>query len=131
MGALRDENFEVRAAGALALAAIGDPSTVAPLIATYLDEPDADVREAIAYALGELGDSRAVEPLMRGVADVDGFARYQAVAALGKLGDVRALPALREIPEDAVNNAREGYDVREAAALAIRLIGERQDEHDK
>jgi HEAT repeat protein len=57
-----------RSAAAEALAKLGDPRAVEPLIRA-LGDIDSDVRGSAARALAKLGDPRAVEPLVRALGD--------------------------------------------------------------
>lgn len=59
---------DIRQQAARALAEIGDPRAVEPLVAT-LQDSSPEVREATTRALGQLGDARAVKPLINQLRD--------------------------------------------------------------
>jgi len=61
-----------RAAAASALARIGDPAAVAPLIA-HLETGDLNFRQAAAAALGQLSDPRAIPPLIDYLEHIAGY----------------------------------------------------------
>ncbi|MEW6722790.1 MAG: hypothetical protein AB1324_06010 [Candidatus Micrarchaeota archaeon] len=93
----------VRFLSSVALAKIGDESSVFPLLGALFDDYSWTVSYS-AEALGNIGDRRAVFALMevvrhfRDYPDDDDWndASDSAITALGKLGDERALPALLE-----------------------------------
>ncbi|MFA5885440.1 MAG: HEAT repeat domain-containing protein, partial [Acidimicrobiia bacterium] len=137
---------KVRAAAADALASLGDPRAVEPLVATLGDD-HANVRTAAIAALGELADPRAVDALaavlsrdhvltgdaalsalvMIGAPSVDalvttlendnGFVREDAATALGQIGDMRAVEPLVATLHDNKES------VRAAAAAALDRLG--------
>jgi HEAT repeat protein len=86
IGALADEDPDVRIRAAEALGQIKNVAAVDPLIAALNDE-DSDVRRYSAWALGEIGDVRAVDSLSyTSVEDADTYVREAAQKALEKLG---------------------------------------------
>ena len=73
-----------RVGAAAALASLGDPRAVEPLIAA-MEDADHDVRAAVAEALGQFGDLRAVALLVAALADGYEDAHNAAVTALSRL----------------------------------------------
>ncbi len=116
-----DEKIATRTEAALALAIIGDPTAVEPLI-LYLQEcreivddttpatndewGDAvEAIEPVIASLGGMGDPRAVEPLM---AMLDNsWGHDSAVQALGMLGDPRAIVPLIDTLDQGMNQFTE------------------------
>lgn len=105
LGALRDQNRDVRWVAIEALGELGDRRAVQPLV-QYLRRKE-DYRwgkRLVADALGEIGGSQAVEALSAMLADGDLFVRRLAALALLRQGDTRLLPRvaelLRESPDD-------------------------------
>ena len=74
----------IREGAAAALASLGDPRAVEPLIAA-MGDGDEHVRQAVAEALGQFGDLRAVEALVAALADSDEGTYNAALGALGAL----------------------------------------------
>jgi len=78
----------------VAMAELGDPRGLEPLLAVL---PDDHVRYRVVLALGRTRDPRAFEPLSERCAhDETDDARGYACAALGALGDRQAIPQLRD-----------------------------------
>jgi len=96
--ALQDPVPEVRSAAANALGRIGNPSSIAPMIALFHDAND-DVREADASALSGFG-AVATEPLLEAMRDNDPNMRIGAARALGSMAwtghSTQAAEALKE-----------------------------------
>ena len=117
------EDSDVPTAAAVALATIGDPRAVEPLIAALRD-PEYEVREAAAAALGTFG-ARAVEPLIAALKVV-----LQAHPA-ERPGSVSELAAEREgvgstdtllaVPGDTVRSA----ETDDPMAVLIKQLLER------
>ena len=78
-----------------ALARIGDPQAIAPLL-RLLGSRDPYTRIEVVSALGALRAKAAVEPLLEITGDerVEPFILKKAIQALGDIGDPRAVPAL-------------------------------------
>lgn len=74
----------IREGAAAALASLGDPRAVEPLIAA-MGDADHDVRAAVAEALGQFGDLRAVALLVAALAGGYEDAHNAAVGALSRL----------------------------------------------
>lgn len=124
--ATRSEDADVREIALRALARIGDPRAVDPLVAAlrtadvWLAPRIADIltrhgelavapmialleegtrhpsRAWAANVLGEVRAQRAFAPLVRALGDLDDEVRAKAAHALGRLGDGRATPYLLE-----------------------------------
>lgn len=91
---LKDKtNQEERLKAVMALARIGDPTAVEPLI-EVLDDDNVNVCWNAPYALGKIGDHRAVEPLITALKRNDEHVRWSAAYALGDIGDDRAIEPL-------------------------------------
>jgi bilin biosynthesis protein len=87
VGALRDENANVRSAAAASLASFkGDLQAVDSLIGALKDS-DEQVRIAAAHALGYGEDKRAVSPLREAQHDPSESVRTFATRALKQLGE--------------------------------------------
>jgi HEAT repeat protein len=87
IGALRDEDPNVRWEAARALGVMRDPRAVEPLIAA-LGDHDPDVRRKAALSLAKIRDLRAVEPLRAcSVEDENQVVRWAASWGLGKFPD--------------------------------------------
>ncbi len=109
---LGSENDSVRWEAAKALARLGEPRAIEPLIAALRDE-DSDVRREAAEALARLGEPRAIEPLIAALRDEDSGVRCETAWVLGRLGDPRTVEPLIAALRD------EDWEVRQAAAEAL------------
>jgi energy-coupling factor transporter ATP-binding protein EcfA2 len=114
---LKDKDWRIRHAAALALGQIGDPQATPALIQALRDE-EGLVRQAAALALGQIGPP-AVPPLIQALQDEDWGMCYAVAEALEQIGPP-AVPALIQ----ALQN--EKWWVRHTAAWALRQIGDRQ-----
>ncbi len=145
-GALRNENYKVRAAAALCLGCTGSKEAIEPLISALSDETQ-EVRENAAYSLGHIPDERAVEALgellqecnrsvncaalgaLRAIGDSCAVqhiiralghslwaVRGSAAEALGKIGDPAAVDALEQALQDSNDH------VRDSAEYALKKI---------
>jgi len=124
---LLKEAPKVRAAAAVALGEIQDPSAVAPLIAAVDPEEGGDrpveTREAnrqIATALGNLRARQAVPVLVRLTRSRDGFTQVAAIDALGEIGDPVGVDALVAVVSD---ERSQPFAVKKAL-LALGQIGD-------
>jgi HEAT repeat protein len=123
------DNYPALSADAMAaLAAIGDPRAVEPLVEALREPPTwrhrefDDVPAAAAKALGELG-APAVEPLARVLLkDQDGYVRQRAATILGVIGGPRAVEALVAALDP--GGAPMLANTREAIIDAIASIGD-------
>jgi len=147
IGALKEENPEVRERAARALGNIKDSGALEPLVAT-LGDNTRDVRNAAAAALGKINDPRAVQPLISALKkETSSSGGYGIAMALGSLGEPSIEPLLGLLGEsdpvvrkyavralgktkspdvlDAVINALRDEDaaVRVNAVYALRDIG--------
>jgi HEAT repeat protein/KaiC/GvpD/RAD55 family RecA-like ATPase len=148
IGALQDEDVEVRAAAASSLTNYHDQSATPQLQEALHDESEnvranaaralgfygfADsisplikalndescaVRAEAADALGRLGSPEAIDPLLRALHDKDQSVRKRAVIALGNIGAKSAVEQVLEVLQD------EDYKMRACAAIALGQIGE-------
>jgi len=121
VAATRTEDSDVREIALRALARIGDPQAVGPLVqalrqseawlvpriadilarhgdltvepmAAFLEEPSRHPARAwAASVLGEVGAARAFPALVRALDDLDDEVRAKSASALGRLGDRRAV----------------------------------------
>jgi HEAT repeat protein len=93
LGALDDEQRDVRARAARALGSTRDVRAALPLLARVTDG-DRQVQAQAVQALGALGDRRAVPALVRLLGEGSAELRAGVIDALGRLGDPAAVPAL-------------------------------------
>ena len=117
VGAMKDEDPEVRQQAVHALMQVRSPAIVAPMIAA-LSDSDADVRQSAAMAVGQMGERQAIPALSRLLSDSDADVRQQGAFALGQLGAKEAGPALIKALSDT------DADVRQQAAFALGQIGD-------
>jgi HEAT repeat protein len=115
---LRGGSYERRVAAAQALADLGEPAVLKPLIGA-LKDPEPLVRSAATNGLAQLGDAQAVSPLISVIKDRDRNVRVAVVSALGQLGDKRAVAPLLNLVND-----RE-WEVRAVLAEALGRLGDR------
>lgn len=104
-----------------ALGHIGDARAV-PLIARFVQHPDAEVRFAVACALGDFpNDERGAKALMALTDDVDDNVRDWATFGLGAQGDLDS-PEIRDVLVERLTDSFD--DVRQEAMAAL---GKRRD----
>ena len=115
VGALSDENWQVRAESAAVLGRLRLVESIEPLIQAAAD-PVWQVREKVAQALGTLGARQAIPALGRCAADPVSNLRKSAIAALGEIGDPAAVPHLDSALEDT------DPDVRKIARWALSQL---------
>jgi HEAT repeat protein len=96
LGALDDENREVRVRAVRALGATRDARAALPLVERLADA-DRLVQAQAAVALGALGDRRVVPALLRELGADARDRGAAAIEALGRLGDPAAVPALIQL----------------------------------
>jgi len=94
-----DDEDIVRERAATALAQIGDPRAIDPLI-DALDDSGTWIRNRVAYVLGASKDPRAVEPLLELLNHEDDSTQGVAAWALGAIGDDRAFDPLLGLLRD-------------------------------
>ncbi|MDQ4145661.1 MAG: HEAT repeat domain-containing protein [Actinomycetota bacterium] len=90
---LSHRSDRARTVAVSALARLGDPAAVEPLLGSLGDSSE-DVRLAAVHALARLRDGRAVGPLGHALGDVSADVRYAAAGALSELGDRAAVEPL-------------------------------------
>ncbi len=128
IGALKDEDANVRAQAASALGSSRDKRAVDPLIAV-LNDQSPHVRMQAASSLGDIKDSRAVAPLIAALKDEDANVRMQAASSLGDIRDKSAVEGLMAALKDENANVRmqaasalgDLRDARAADALVLAL----------
>jgi len=81
VGALKDEDPEVRQQAMHALMQLRAPALFEPMVAA-LGDSNAEVRQQAALALAQLDDKRAAGPLTRALGDADADVRQQAAFGL-------------------------------------------------
>ena len=113
--ALTTSDQGVRALAAGALAKVGGPGEVEPLI-VVLGDTSADVRVEAARALGEIGDRRAVSGLLAVTGDRFAEVRNAAAAALALLGEPLG-EVIRQSLEGSVEARRELAAARDPRAI--------------
>lgn len=148
IGALQDEDVEVRAAAANSLTNYHDQSATPQLqealhdesedvranaartlgfyrskgsvgpLIKALEDESSAVRAEAAGALGQLGSAAAIDPLLQVIHDKDQSVRRRAVVALGNIGVKSAVDQVLETLQD------EDYKMRACAAIALGQIGE-------
>ena len=118
IGALDDDNSDLRYFATQALGNIGDSASIPDLI-RVLSDPNAYVRKEAAEALGKVGDATSAVSLRTILGDQEESVRCAVAEALGELKDKSALPELLEHLRD---DPRAG--VRAAAARAMGQIGD-------
>jgi HEAT repeat protein len=116
IGALQDEDVEVRAAAASSLTNYHDQSAIPQLQEALHDESE-DVRANAARTLGLYGSKGSVEPLIRALGDESSTVRAEAADALGHLGSAAAIDSLLRAIHD------KDQSVRRRAVVALGNIG--------
>ncbi|MGI9175147.1 MAG: HEAT repeat domain-containing protein, partial [Rhodothermales bacterium] len=127
--ALEDDNPDVRARAAFALASVQDTTTVEALLALLTDAVP-DVRADAAFALGQMPVDGLGSALLDALAEeTEGSVQRQLLIALGKRGDAASLTQLAalELPanlkaEQVLAVGRYGIrDVHTEAAITLLL----------
>lgn len=85
LAALSDAEEEVRTEAVYTIAALGDRSGVAALMATVGKDTSAEVRKHACWALGQLGDATAMPALSQAVNDPDPLVRSMARVAISRI----------------------------------------------
>ncbi len=110
-----------RAAAAMALGQLGQPSAISALLQAANDSM-AEVSCESILALGELRARQAVDALINIVNNFDGYylnvTRHAAIRALGQIGDIAAKPVL----ENVINSTWENHAIQSAAQEAAALL---------
>ncbi len=131
IGALDDDDIEVRRIVVESLGSLQDTTAVVALMRALRTDSDPEVREAAAYALGEIEDPRAVPALGEALLQDDVMAvRLMAVRALGEIDDPLAVEPLASVIGDPNREIRlaviqalgeiESPDAIDALASALR-----------
>jgi HEAT repeat protein len=111
---LSHSSFSAAQAAARALAGIGDPQAIGPLLAG-LRHADSAVRAEVIEALAQTGQA-AVAPLLATLQQETPQVRQGAIRALAKIKDVRAIPGLEPLVDDSA------AEVSEAAWKALAYL---------
>ncbi len=128
LGALEDDDADVRLAAAAALGEVRERQA-APTLISWADDKAVPTRVIVVRALGQIGDARAQPVLVRALADSVPEVRSAACAALHELGGNDATGALLGALADsdasvrfaAIDALRELVDARAVSPLAARL----------
>jgi HEAT repeat protein len=146
----RDTDEAVRLTAVAALGSLRNPGAVPALAAVLQSNADDGMRDAAVRALGEIGDESAIDALLATL-EASGGPTEPMVEAVARVGDRKAVPALLTLlsdPSDEIRAAaahalaeledpcalepllellrnNRNSDVRESAALALGLIGDR------
>jgi HEAT repeat protein len=116
IGALEDDDIELRRIVAESLGSLQDTTAVVALMRALRTDSDPEVREAAAYALGEISDPRAVPALGEALQGDDVTAvRLMAAHALGEIEDPRGVEPLAAAIDD---------PDREVRLAVIHALGE-------
>jgi HEAT repeat protein len=119
--ALKDEDSQVRWAGAHALGDFAyDPASVDALIEALAD-PEALVADEAVNSLGRIGHA-SVPALLTTLRSRDPNVRAAAIEALVKAGDPSALKSLKKLTKDKAFAPREGETVGKLATAAIARL---------
>jgi HEAT repeat protein len=87
IGALNDEDNEVRLRAAEALGQLKNAASVDSLIESLKNDADWKIREMAAWALGQINDPRSIDPLSyASVKDAEYYVREEAKNSLETLG---------------------------------------------
>ncbi len=117
----KDEEISVRSAAGAALAKLGFPDRVVPVLIAALEEESPHLREYAATTLSEIGPpaKAAVPALKEALEDKAWYVRKAAAEALGNMGPAarEAVPALEKALKDELEN------VRVAAGAALAKLG--------
>jgi HEAT repeat protein/beta-lactamase regulating signal transducer with metallopeptidase domain len=101
IGALADDDIEVRRIVVESLGSLQDTTAVVALMRALRSDSDPEVREAAAYALGQIEDPRAVPALGEALQNDDVAAvRLMAAHALGDIEDPRGVAPLAAAIDD-------------------------------
>lgn len=103
---VRDPDPDRRWWAVRAMAAIGTPGVVEPIIQTLMD-PDADVRACAVLALSHLKPQEAIDPLVRRLSDDSAYVGRLSADALSQFGHA-AVEALIDALEDGDTATRAG-----------------------
>ena len=115
---LFDETAEVRAAAAMAMGKMGEPSAMGPLRSILSNEQDIRTQIQLTESLALLGDSKNAEVIEAFTKGYYLDLRLAAIPAMGRCGSPRAERVLKELLEPR-NPAR----VRVAAAGELAKMG--------
>jgi HEAT repeat protein len=126
VGALDDDNTEVRREVIFALGAIGpDAGSATPALVKLLESDNERVRHAATFALGKIGEGAksAVDPLVKELASDDLFEQRIAAWALAHIDPANAAVAKDAVPILIGSLDSDDPVVRAAAAHALGNFG--------
>ncbi len=103
---LQDPNWKIRLRSVEALAILGPPTAVQPLMTLIQQDSDTTIRQDAIRALGQIGDSQAVDLLLTSLHNPS--LRLPAIEALGNIRSSEAVPALITLVESLPTEAYEG-----------------------
>jgi hypothetical protein len=117
IGALKDENHQVRRLAAAALGASGSDTAVDALAEVLLNDPSVGVRRTAGDALSDLGSVSAQPAVCRALGDPNKLIRWRAARFLFDIGTEDALPFLTAAANDPE------FEVRLEIEAAMERIG--------
>ena len=123
VGALRDNEKNVRQRAYWALVKIGKPSVQA--LVSMLKDTNKEIRIMSASALGWINDEFAINALKWTLKDSVPSVRMSAVWALGRTGSIKVIEPLRKLRKD------KNFRVRMSVTEAISRIRDREDAKDE
>ncbi len=129
IGALQDEDAEIRKEAEFALGAVGPEAAAATsALIKQLTDADADVRHAACYALGKIGPpaKMALPALRKGLSSDDDFQKIVSIWAMLQIDSDKEALAKMAIPvlvETLTNGHKHGDHVRVEAAYELGELG--------
>ncbi|HEY9789009.1 MAG TPA: virulence factor [Candidatus Obscuribacterales bacterium] len=100
IGALKDENHQVRRLAAAALGASGSETAIDALADVLLNDPSVGVRRTAGDAISDIGSLSAQPAICRALGDPNKLIRWRAARFLFDIGTEDALPFLTAAAND-------------------------------